>query len=125
MRYLQNILPLAACLVLATSLQAATSSAPLNVSADVPSNCVIATSNLAFGQYDPLVQNATQELDAAAEVTMVCTRSSRAAVSIAWQSETGTGHVPKVDQRMTIEIAQRSAGRTRMPGNKSKLILPT
>ena len=82
MRYLQNILPLAACLALATSLQAATSSAPLNVSADVPSNCVIATSNLAFGQYDPLVQNATQELDAAAEVTMVCTRSSRAAVSI-------------------------------------------
>jgi spore coat protein U-like protein len=82
MRILRNIMPVAACLVLATSLNAATSLAPLNISADVPSNCVIATSNLAFGQYDPLVQNATQELDAAAQVTMVCTRSSRAAVSI-------------------------------------------
>jgi spore coat protein U domain-containing protein, fimbrial subunit CupE1/2/3/6 len=82
MRTLRNIMAFAASLVLATALQANTSSAPLNVTAEVASNCVIATSNLAFGAYDPLVQNATQQLDASAGVSVLCTRSSRATVSI-------------------------------------------
>ena len=82
MRTVRNIMAFAASLVLATSLQADTSSAPLHVTAEVASNCVIATSNLAFGGYDPLAQNATQELDASAGVTVLCTRSSRATVSI-------------------------------------------
>ena len=82
MRTLRNIMALSAGLVLATSLHADTSSAPLSVTAEVASNCVIATSNLAFGAYDPLVQNATQQLDASAGVTVLCTRSSRATVSI-------------------------------------------
>jgi len=82
MRTVRNIMALTASLVLATALHADTSSAPLKVTAEVASNCVIATSNLAFGAYDPLVQNATQELDASAGVTVLCTRSSRATVSI-------------------------------------------
>jgi len=77
-----HLFALAASLVFATSLHAASSSAPLDVSAEVASNCIIAVNNLAFGKYDPLAQNATQQLDAAAEVTMLCTRSSRAAVKI-------------------------------------------
>lgn len=82
MRTTRHILSFAACLVLATSLHAASESAPLTVSAEVVSNCVIATSNLAFGQYDPLAQNATQELSASANVTMLCTRSTSAALSL-------------------------------------------
>ena len=82
MRNAINILSFTACLVLATSLHAANNSAPLEVGAEVVSNCVIATSNLAFGQYDPLAQNATQELSASANVTMVCTRSTSAAVTL-------------------------------------------
>ncbi|HKB79432.1 MAG TPA: spore coat U domain-containing protein [Thermoanaerobaculia bacterium] len=75
-------LAFALSLVLAATLQAASSSAPLQVSAEVAPNCQIAISNLAFGKYDPMAQNAGAELDAAAEVTMLCTRSSRASVNI-------------------------------------------
>lgn len=82
MRHSRRLFAFAASVVFATSLHAASSSAPLDVSAEVAPNCVIAISNLAFGKYDPLGQNANQQLDAAAEVTMVCTRSSRASVTI-------------------------------------------
>jgi spore coat protein U-like protein len=82
MRHSRRLFAFAAGLVLATSLHAASTPAPLNVSAEVAPNCVIAISNLAFGKYDPLGQNANQQLDAAAEVTMLCTRSSRAALYI-------------------------------------------
>ena len=63
-----RLFALAATLFVATSLPAATSSEPLRVTADVPSNCMIAVSNLAFGAYDPLAQNATQQLDDSANV---------------------------------------------------------
>lgn len=72
----------AASVITATTLHAASSAAPLEISANVAPNCRIAISNLAFGQYDPLAQHSTAQLDAAAEVTMVCTRSSRASVYI-------------------------------------------
>jgi len=73
---------LAASLIVASTLHAASSTAPLEVSAEVASNCRIAISNLAFGKYDPLAQHATTELDASAAVTMLCTRSSRASINI-------------------------------------------
>lgn len=81
MRHSRCLLTFAA-LVVATTLQAASNTARLDVSAEVAPNCRIAISNLAFGAYDPLVQHATQQLDAAAAVTMLCTRSSRASITI-------------------------------------------
>lgn len=82
MRNARFMFAFAGCLVLAATLNAATESVPLTVSAEVVSNCVIATSNLAFGQYDPLAQNATQELSASANVSMLCTRATSAAVTL-------------------------------------------
>lgn len=113
MRTTRNIFSFAACLVLATSLYAASNSAPLGVSAEVVSNCVIATSNLAFGQYDPLAQNASQQLDGSAAVTMLCTRSTSAALSLdggrnfvgATRTLSGTG------QHVSYQLF-RDAGRT-------------
>ena len=113
MRTTQTIFSFAACLVLATSLHAASDSVPLTVSAEVVSNCVIATSNLAFGQYDPLAQNASQQLDGSAEVTMLCTRSTSAALSLdsgrnsvgASRTLSGTG------QHVSYQLF-RDAGRT-------------
>jgi spore coat protein U-like protein len=99
MRNVRFLFALAGCLALAATVNAASNSAPLAVSADVVSNCVIATSNLAFGPYDPLAQNSSQELDGSAEVTMRCTRSTSAALSLdagrnffgATRTLTGTG----------------------------------
>lgn len=82
MRTWSRLVAVLATLVVATSLPAATSSTPLHVSAEVPSNCIIAVSDLAFGAYDPLATNATQQLDASANVRMMCTRSSRATITI-------------------------------------------
>jgi spore coat protein U-like protein len=81
MRHARCLLALAA-LVVSTTLHAASNTARLDVSADVAPNCRIAISNMAFGAYDPLLQHATQQLDAAAAVTMLCTRSSRASITI-------------------------------------------
>jgi spore coat protein U-like protein len=78
----RRVLAFTACLLVATALHAASKTAPLEVSAEVASNCRIAISNLAFGAYDPLAKHATQQLDASAGVTMLCTRSSRASIYI-------------------------------------------
>jgi len=113
MRRLHLLFAFAGCLVLAASLNAATSSAPIAVDAEVVPNCVIATSNLAFGKYDPLAGNATRELDASAQVTMVCTRNSRVSVYI----DTGRNPVGSSrtlagsSQRVSYELF-RDAGRT-------------
>jgi len=113
MRQSRFLFALAGCLVLATSLNAATNTAALNVSVEVTSNCVIATSNLAFGKYDPLAQNSTQELDAAAQVSMVCTRSSRVAVSIdSGRNPIGSSRaLSGSSQRVSYQL-YRDAGRT-------------
>jgi spore coat protein U-like protein len=50
----------------------------LDVSAVVTSNCVITTSPVAFGSYDPLTANATDPLEAAGSVTVSCTAGSTA-----------------------------------------------
>jgi spore coat protein U-like protein len=59
-------------------LAAPASAEPLEVSAQVTSNCVIVTAPVAFGAYDPLTLNATDPLDAAGSVTVSCTAGSTA-----------------------------------------------
>ena len=50
----------------------------LTVSVRVVPNCHIAITDLSFGAYDPLQDNATQPLDATADVRMRCTKNSQA-----------------------------------------------
>jgi spore coat protein U-like protein len=120
MRTTRHILSFAACLVLATSLHAASETAPLTVSAEVVSNCVIATSNLAFGQYDPLAVNANQELDAAANVTMLCTRSTSAALSLdAGRNSVGASRTLAGSSQHVSYQLFRDAGRTQEWGGAS------
>jgi spore coat protein U-like protein len=45
----------------------------LAVSATVIDNCTISTSAIAFGNYDPIVGNATANLDGTGSVTVTCT----------------------------------------------------
>jgi spore coat protein U-like protein len=53
---------------------AATASNPLTVSATVINNCLINTSALAFGSYDPVVGNTSADLDGAGVVSVACTK---------------------------------------------------
>ena len=52
---------------------ALTDTANLGVTADVTDNCTIDTSNVAFGNYDPIVANSSAALDGTGTVTVRCT----------------------------------------------------
>jgi spore coat protein U-like protein len=58
------------------SASAGSASTSLSVSATVVASCTIATSALAFGNYDPVVVNHATNLDAAGSVTVACTSGS-------------------------------------------------
>lgn len=55
---------------------AATATANLAVSASVAANCTISTTPLAFGAYDPVVANASTDLNGNGSVTVACTKGS-------------------------------------------------
>jgi spore coat protein U-like protein len=63
--------------------------APVRVTANLTTSCSVATTNLAFGNYDPLVVNgsAGSDLDAAATITVSC---SGATATLVWITP-GTG----------------------------------
>ncbi len=79
---------------LAPRLDAGTATANLSVTANVPTNCTISTTAVAFGAYDPLVTNATVELDGTGAVLMYCTKGTVATVSLGSGSNpTGGGAI--------------------------------
>jgi spore coat protein U-like protein len=67
---------------LAPQASAATATANLTVSATVTKNCTVSTSALAFGSYDPVVANASANLDGAGGVTVACTRGATASIAL-------------------------------------------
>lgn len=60
----------------APTILAATATANLTVSATVAVNCTISTGTLAFGSYDPVVANASADLDASGTFTVACTKGA-------------------------------------------------
>jgi spore coat protein U-like protein len=67
---------------LAPRASAATATANLTVSATVTKNCTVSTSALAFGSYDPVVTNASANLDGTGTVSVACTRGATATVGL-------------------------------------------
>jgi spore coat protein U-like protein len=118
MRYSKRALLIAACLVVSATAHAASSTSPLEISAVVVANCQIITSDLAFGAYDPLMEHATRELDGAAQVTMLCTRSSRAEIIIdSGKNPIGTYRgLSGGTQHVSYQL-YRDAGRTQVWGS--------
>ena len=57
--------------------QVSPATAPLQVSASVAPNCTITTAPVLFGAYDPVVTNATTDLDRNGSVTVTCTRGAQ------------------------------------------------
>ena len=77
-------------------VRGATSSASLSVTTTVVANCTIATGAVAFGNYDPVVVNATAPLDATGSVTIACTKGTTTTVGL----DTG-GNAQAGARRMT------------------------
>jgi spore coat protein U-like protein len=66
---------------LAPIARAGSISARMDVTATVVVNCRVNVPPLSFGVYDPLAANASQPADAAAVVTVTCSRNTTAALS--------------------------------------------
>ena len=58
------------------TLSAASATASMPVSATVNNNCTITTSPVAFGSYDPIVAQASADLDANGAVIVACTKGA-------------------------------------------------
>lgn len=102
------------CLFCASVTYAASSANPIEVSATVVANCQITVSDLAFGAYDPLVTHANQQLDGAADVQVLCTRSAGASIELeAGQSGSRTLSSTNTGSERVIYQIYRDSNRTR------------
>jgi spore coat protein U-like protein len=69
--------------------------ANLKVTAEVVANCIVTTTDVAFGRYDPVAANRTTPLDSQGAVIVTCTRGALAAVVLD-QGQNGTSGTPQM-----------------------------
>jgi len=104
---------------LGSTASAATATANLGVSATVTNNCTISTGALGFGSYDPVVANASTNLDGTGTVTIACTKGATATIGLGLGSN-ASGSVRRMKdagtEYLTYELYQ-DAGRTTVWGN--------
>jgi spore coat protein U domain-containing protein, fimbrial subunit CupE1/2/3/6 len=62
--------------------QTGSATATFTVTANVKSSCTIGATNVAFGDYDPLVANASAALTANGSVTITCTKGTAATIGL-------------------------------------------
>jgi spore coat protein U-like protein len=93
MKHLKGIPLFVAALLVAASVSFASSTATsdLSVSASVADNCIISTSPLAFGSYDPISANASSALDNTGSVSVTCTSAASANVTLGQGSNADSG----------------------------------
>jgi spore coat protein U-like protein len=66
------------------------------VSAGIGKNCVITTTNIAFGTYDPIVAHATAALEASGSVTTTCTIGTAGEVLINYGEHADEGSTDRL-----------------------------
>ena len=64
------------------AVSAANQTASLTVSATVTNNCTISTAALTFAPYDPVVANASNNLDGTGRVTVACTKGAAPTIGL-------------------------------------------
>lgn len=112
---------LAAALVLSgaahfttAGLSAATASANMPVTATVTNNCTITTNPIAFGSYDPVVSQATANLDATGAVIIACTKGAVTTLGLDTGANVsaGTRRLTSSGNFMSYELYQDSSRST-------------
>ena len=108
-------------------MAAAYGTANLSVTATVTNNCTISTTPVAFGSYDPVVANATANLDATGSVVVACTKGATATVGLAVGAN-GTGSTRRMKDAganyLSYELYQESARSTVWGNSGSALLSP-
>ena len=101
--------------------------ANLSVTATVTTNCTISTTPVAFGSYDPVVANATADLDAAGSVVVACTKGATATVGLALGAN-GSGATRRMKDTganyLAYELYQDSSRSTVWGNSGSALLSP-
>ena len=67
---------------LSVSAYATASVSDMAVTAEINANCIMSTTDLAFGAYDPIVANATEGLTGSATVSATCTSGATGVVTM-------------------------------------------
>lgn len=111
---------------------AGTASENLAVSATVIDNCLISTSALSFGNYDPVDVNASANLDGTGTVSVTCTSGDTVQITLGQGSNADTGSTDAAPlRRMTdgsnfLSYALYSdSGRTSVWGNDATVDVET
>lgn len=94
-KFTARMLPLAGAVALAlgvaSSVDAATATSNLSVTASVAANCTISTTAVAFGAYDPIGTNAASPLNGTGSVSVTCTNGASTTVTLGQGSNANTG----------------------------------
>lgn len=107
--------------------------ANLAVSATVIDNCTISTSALAFGNYDPIVANASTALDGTGTVSITCTLGDVVQITLGQGANADTGSTDAAPQRRMINgttnflsyLLFSDTGRTTVWGNTAAVDVET
>lgn len=83
--------------------RAETATANLEVSATVSANCIISTTALAFGSYDPVSAHASAPLDGTGGVSVTCTTGSSGTITLGQGTNADTGSTDAVPLRRMTE----------------------
>ncbi|HEY7189362.1 MAG TPA: spore coat U domain-containing protein [Vicinamibacterales bacterium] len=106
---------------------AATATANLGVSATVTNNCTISTAALAFGSYDPVVANASTNLDGTGTVTVACTKNATSTIGLGLGSN-ASGSTRRMSDGaggfLTYELYQDAARATVWGNSGAGLVTP-
>lgn len=100
--------------VTTAGLSAATATASMPVSATVNNNCTITTNPIAFGNYDPVVANASANLDAAGAVIIACTKGAVTTLGLdtGANASSSTRRLASSGSFLTYEVYQDSSRST-------------
>lgn len=115
MRFRLAVIAGSALLMVMPLFASGTNAVRLDVTVKVVPNCRIETTDLAFGVYDPIVENATRELDGTANVRVLCTRNARAAILID-SGSAGNRSLSSGGERLQYGIFSDEARRTHWTG---------
>jgi len=110
-----------------STASAATATANLGVSASVINNCTISTAALAFGSYDPVVANASTDLDGTGTVTVACTKGATATIGLGLGSNASGSTRRMTDgatNYLTYELYQDSGRTTIWENSGAGLLSP-
>lgn len=79
-KYIARTVGLIVTLGLSTQAFSATATGTLTVTATVANTCIIDDATLAFGSYEPVVTNASANLDGSTKVSITCTKGASAKI---------------------------------------------